>query len=71
MEKWIDVVTVSFEPASAHKVSSACEIYTDVRTVADNFDVVAELACLALDLDPVVEEFFKVGAIEDTVRSGF
>ena len=39
-----------------------------VVPIADNLDVLAKLADLALDLDAVVQELFKVCAIEDTVR---
>ena len=40
------------------------------RTIADDLDVFTELASLALDLDTVVQEFFKVCAIENAVGSG-
>lgn len=39
-------------------------------TIADDLDVFAELTSLAIDLDAVVEEFFEVGTVEDTVGSG-
>jgi hypothetical protein len=71
LEKWIEVVTVSFEPASSERVSEGIHEDLEVHTVANNLDILAELACLALDLDAVVEEFFKVGAVKDTVCSGF
>jgi hypothetical protein len=41
-----------------------------VVTIADNLDIFAKLADLALDLDAVVQKLFKVCAVEDTVRSG-
>ncbi|PPQ98741.1 hypothetical protein CVT26_010041 [Gymnopilus dilepis] len=40
------------------------------RTITDNLDIVTELTRLAVDLDTVVEELLKVGAVEDTVSSG-
>ena len=41
-----------------------------VVPIADDLDVLAKLADLALDLDAVVQELFKVCAVEDTVRGG-
>lgn len=38
------------------------------RTVSLNLDLVAELARPVLDLDPVVQELFERGAVEDAVR---
>jgi len=35
--------------------------------ITSNFDVVAELASLAIDLDAVVQELFEIRTIEDTV----
>ena len=37
-------------------------------TVANNLNVVPELSSLAIDLDAVDQELFKVCAIKDTVR---
>ena len=42
-----------------------------VRTIPGNFDIVTKLAGFALDLDTIMQEFLKVRAIEDTIRSGF
>ncbi len=37
------------------------------HTITDNLDIFAKLARLALDFYAVVEEFFKVGTIEDLI----
>lgn len=42
-----------------------------VRTIPGNFDIVTKLAGFALDLDTIMQEFLKVRAIENTIRSGF
>lgn len=41
-----------------------------MRTLAGDLDVLTKLAGLAIDLDAVVEELLKGGAIEDTVARG-
>ena len=35
-----------------------------------DLDLIAELASTAVNLDPVVKEFFVSGAIEDAIASG-
>jgi len=42
---------------------------TKKHTVPNNLDVLAKLARLAFDLNTVVEEFFKICAVEDAIGS--
>lgn len=39
-------------------------------TVASYLDIVAKLPRFTLNFDAIVEELFKVGAVEDTVSGG-
>lgn len=39
----------------------------EALTITSNFDVVAELASLAIDLDAVVQKLFEIRTVEDTV----
>lgn len=42
---------------------------TKKHTVPNNLDIFAKLARLAFDLNTVVEEFFKIRAVEDAIGS--
>lgn len=41
-----------------------------VHTITNDFDMVAELAGLALNLDSIMQVLLKVGPVEDTVTCG-
>jgi hypothetical protein len=41
------------------------------HTVTDDLDVVSKLPSLAVNLDAIVEEFFKVRTVENTVGGWF
>jgi len=47
---------------------------SDTRTIANDLNVFAQLACFSLDLDTVVQEFFKIRAdscVKDAVLRRF
>ena len=44
---------------------------TERRTIANNLDVLAQLARLAFNLDAVVKEFFEISAVENAISCRF